>query len=223
MSKQLSIFTVLALLISIVSVTFAPNVYAYGDTGEDDSTSSHDMSESFEQQKQKKIEEYKAQLEQKREEIKQRAEKEVEAAKSKVEAKTKEVREKNCEARKAALGNKIKNTSEAAKRHYDKVTSFNEKIDAFVTKNSVTVENYDTLKTNIANAAAKADATVTALTDYNQQVDCTNIDEATAAVVAYKELLTDARDALKDYRTATKELLVAVKTAVEANRTEGAN
>jgi hypothetical protein len=223
MSKQLSIFTVLALLISIVSVTFAPSVYAHGGSDEDHSTASHDMSETFEQQKQKKLEEYKAQLEQKREEVKQRAEKEVEAAKNKVAAKTKEIREKNCEARKEALGNKIKNTSEAAKRHYDKVTSFNEKIEVFVTNNSVTVDNIDLLKTNVATAAAKADATVAALTNYEQQVDCANIDEATAAVVAYKELLTNARDALKEYRTETKELLVAVKTAVEANKTEGAN
>jgi lysyl-tRNA synthetase class II len=219
MVKNNSVLVSLLVVMGLVILAVSPVVFAH--EGEDHSTSTNEAStDSFEQQKQKKMEDYKQQLEQKREDAKQKAEEMVEAAKNKVEAKTKEVREKNCEARKQALGNKIKNTSEAAKRHYDKITSFNQKIDEYITKNSITVTNYDALKSTVTDKAAIAESAVTSLSEYEQQVDCANIDEATAAVIAYKELLTNARDALKEYRTATKDLLVAVKSAVDATKPE---
>jgi hypothetical protein len=228
MTKKISLTSLLLSVVLLIVLALAPSVFAEDGVQAEDDNRNTSLSETFEQQKEKKIEEYKKQLEQKREDAKQKAEEAVEVAKNKVEAKTKEVREKNCQARKEALGNKIKATSEAAKRHYDKITGFNQKIDEFVTNKSLVVANYDALQAAVTDKAAIADSAVTALSEFEQQVDCSNIDEATAAVLAYKELLTDARESLKAYRSATKDLLVAVKTAAEAaetqsTETEGAN
>lgn len=213
MIKKISLSTLLLAMIVIAGLLFAPFVRAEESTTvqNEDGTAA-----SFYEQKQKRLEELKLEAEKKREELQEQARLKVEEAKKQADAKKLELRQKNCEARSAALTNKIEATSTAAKRHQEKINWFNEKIEAFVTKYNLTVENSTELNKAVTDAAAVSQDAVDALAEYKTVVNCEDVDAATAQIIAYKDLLNSARDALKAYRTATKNWLVAVKTSAEA-------
>lgn len=214
MAKKITISLVYVVLL-IVSALLMVAVVRAEDTTETN-TGSSKKTESFTERKEKQVEEHKLEAEKKREEIKEQARLKVEEAKKEADAKKTEVRQKTCEARAEALKNKIESTSSSAIRNQEKIDDFNQKIDGFVKKYSLNVANYESLTASVAEKAAQSQQAIASLKTFPSNVDCGNVDAATASVIAYKSLVTSARDSLKDYRSATKDLLVAVKSTAEA-------
>ena len=182
-----------------------------------------ESSQEYEAEKEALAEQYREAYKQKVEAAREAAKQKLEEQKDAAEAKKLEVRQKSCEARSEALANKITATVAAAKRHQAKIDSFNVKINDFKTSRQLVVENYDALYVEVQTKAAASQAAVDELASFSAEVDCTDVNAATAKVVAYKEALKNTRDALKEYKTATKNLLVAVRTAAETEETDSSS
>lgn len=213
MKKTLSLSVLYMIAATVIATLLLVNIVKAEDVS---SSSQNQTTESFTERKQKQLDSYKLEAEKKREEAKEQARQKVEDAKKEVNAKKVEVRQKSCEARAEALKNKIEATSAAAVRHQEKIDEFNKKVDAFIQKYNLTITDYDILAGNVATKAAESQQAVASLKNYPSSVDCSNVDAATASVIAYKSLVSAARESLKEYRTATKDLLVAAKQAAES-------
>ncbi len=222
MTKKIRI-SVAYLVITLLSMLLIAS-YVYAEDTASYTTAEATIS-TFTERKQKQIEATKAEAEKKREEAKVQARQKVEDAKKEGNATKTDLRQKTCEARADALKNKIEATTAAAIRHQEKIDEFNAKIDVFVQKYNLNVANYDTLIATIATKAAASEQSVASLTSYPSTIDCTNVDAAAASAITYKTLTSSARDSLREYRLATKDLLVTVKAAAQTivNNSSSAN
>jgi hypothetical protein len=88
-------------------------------------------------------------------------------------------------------------------------------VQQFESSKQLQVSNYDAL---VATATAKqtaAASAVSALKALNVQIDCSQADPA-ATVATIKTAVADARTSLQAYRSALKDLVVALKGASSA-------
>jgi Fe2+ transport system protein B len=131
-------------------------------------------------------------------------------------------RQKACEARQKSIDRRTSNYGTAAQRHLDVFNSIFTKVQQFHDSKQLNVSNYDAL---VAAATAKqtaAQSAVTALKALNVQIDCTQSDPA-ATVATIKSAVADARTSLQAYRSALKDLVVALKGASSAQHTDTNN
>ncbi|HET6924487.1 MAG TPA: hypothetical protein VFH39_01485, partial [Candidatus Saccharimonadales bacterium] len=123
-----------------------------------------------------------------------------------------------CEAHAAEINTRSQNYAAAAQRHLDVFNSIFTKVQAFQTSKQLNVSNYDSL---VATATAKqtaAQSAVDALKALDVSIDCSSTDPA-ATVATLKEAVINARTTLQDYRSAIKDVIVALKGASTANTT----
>lgn len=128
---------------------------------------------------------------------------------------TEDQRQKACEQRQKSIDTRTTNWSAAAQRHLDVFNSIFTKVKAFHDSKQLNVSSYDTL---VAAATAKqtaAQSAVDALKALNVQVDCTQADPA-SSVATIKTAVSDARTTLQAYRSALKDLVVALRGASTA-------
>lgn len=159
-------------------------------------------------------------LEQRREAAKKR----LEEAKSKLEDEKEGVKErfKNaCEARKTNFANRLENMAERTQKHIEVLDKITERVKAFKESKALTVANYDALLTEVEAKKLVAHNLQEAIkekasTDFNCELGT-----AKETVSAFGDILHQQINALKDYKTAVKNLIVAVKTAAEATETTG--
>lgn len=143
----------------------------------------------------------------------------LEAKKEDAKKRTEEERTKSCEARSAELTKKLNKKVADATKHkavFDKI--YTRVTDFYKTKN-LNVAGYDAMVTKVDSAQAAADASIATLKGFDTTVDCTQVDSVATKVAAFQAGLKDTRDALKAYRTAIKDLIVAVKGNIPAENT----
>lgn len=121
-------------------------------------------------------------------------------------------RQKACQAHLTELQTREANYAKAGQTHYNTFTDIYNKVLAYQAQKNLTVSNYATLKTNVDTAQATAQAAVTTLGSTNVQVDCTAQDPA-ASLAVLKTAVSTARQDLQAYRTAIKNLIVAMLKA----------
>lgn len=165
-----------------------------------------------------------------REAAKQKAEAQREAAKNAIELKKqaiekaaelkkqsneerREARKQVCEKKEESLKKKMQNGSTIANKFFEKFGSFEKKVDAFITKKGLTVEDYDSLKSKVADARNNVETSVGTLKGLGADVNCGDADVVTQNLTNYRDSVKAARGALKDYRTALVDYLVAVKVS----------
>ena len=120
-----------------------------------------------------------------------------------------------CNQREHSITTRTANFGAAAQRHLDVFNSIFAKVQAFQTDKHLNVSNYDAL---VAAATAKqstAQSAVDALKALNVPIDCTQSDPA-GSVATVKAAVSDARTALQAYRSAIKDVIVALKGASTA-------
>jgi hypothetical protein len=125
---------------------------------------------------------------------------------------TQDKKQKACEAHKTEINKRANNYASAAQKHLGVFNDIFTKLQNFYTSKGLNVSNYDTL---VADATAKQTAAATAvqaLKDADVSIDCTSTDPA-STVATLKVTVANARQALKDYRTSLKNLVVAFKGA----------
>ncbi len=155
--------------------------------------------------------------------IKQEAKAELETLRENHQEKSVADRQKACEARQAEINARIGNYSAAAQRHLNVFTDILTKVENFYSSKKLNVSSYDSL---LATAQAKqtaAQQAVDTLKGLDVSIDCTQPDPA-QSLEAVKTAVGNARTALQAYRSAIKDVIVALEGASTANEsTTGGN
>lgn len=140
--------------------------------------------------------------------------KELEAKKEAAKAKTAEERKKVCEAKSSELSTRLKDKVASVEKHKAVFDSIFSRVTTFYASKNLNATGYDDLlaKTQAAQQAA-ADSIAT-LKTFNTTVDCNDVGAAATKIAAFKDSLTQTRDSLKAYRTALKNLVVAIKASI---------
>lgn len=148
---------------------------------------------------------------------------EVEKRRSELELKVKEVKAENkvrlddtrkkvCETRTEKINLIIQKRSEQATKQLEVFKKISDRVQTFVTTKNLTVENYDTLVATIGEKEAAAQAAI----DVNKQTtfECASASSDSPSQVP-RTTIEAVRNALQEYRTSIKNLIVNVKASAE--------
>lgn len=128
------------------------------------------------------------------------------------QAKSEEARKAACERRLNALESTMARRAEQAERHVGVFDKIFERVQGFYDSGQLTDPDYDTLKASVEAAQEKAQEEAAALEELNVEVDCENPDVA-ATVGAFRDSVSAARDALKEYRAELVKLISSLRAA----------
>ncbi len=121
-------------------------------------------------------------------------------------------RQKTCENIQKAVNNKLSAFNNNADKYLSRLDDVFTKLQDYQTANNVSADNYESLLTTAKDNQTTAAAAVTALSQVADSLDCTESDPA-AMLATAKESASGTRDALKAYRTALKNIVVALAQA----------
>jgi hypothetical protein len=119
---------------------------------------------------------------------------------------------KICEKRQNNINDRSTKIAERAAKHlavFDKIT---ERVETFYINKGTAFDTYDLLIDEVNAKRSAAQTTVNRLSSLKATFNC-NDAEPKLAIDGFKAALTDAQSALKEYRTAIKDLIVGVKSA----------
>jgi len=146
------------------------------------------------------------------------------AAQAKIAEHTEEQKTKRCEKRQADVNKITARIAERGQRQIDLFSTIATRVEAFYVKKGVTLSNYDQLVAAVDSAKANAQTTVDTIKTTTITLKCDGTDP-NGAGASFKAALKAEIQALKDYRTAVKNLIVGVKsvtsTTHDDSSTEG--
>src|SRR3989344_5038514 len=200
----------IALVLPIFGLIIGIPVFAQYDSSDTDSG----QSEAAKKAAKAKREAAKQAAEEKREASKQAAEKKREAAKNELEQKKDRLKEdklKICQEREDHISSSM---TGAASRGEEKIALFTkiaERTEAFYVYKGKVLSNYADLVAAVNTAKAAAQAAVDTVKAGSDDFKCDG-DNPKAAAKLFKIDIQAMNDALKDYRTAVKNLIVGIKS-----------
>lgn len=174
---------------------------------EDDQSATDDQSSNTEKTRTEMNDQHEQSIETHKTELKDRVEAMKENRTEKLETKRLEV----CQKRQSKINNIGSKSTEQNKKQLAVFQKIEANVEQFYVNKNLSAEGYDAAvaaaneKEAIAVASVEASAEVT--------FDCTTTDGAKPGS-AIKELMTSRHDALRNYRTAIKDLIVIVKKAI---------
>lgn len=126
-------------------------------------------------------------------------------------------REQLCNGRKSSIEDKVAVFSKSAEDHLVRFDTVYSNLDAYITAHSITSVNLTAAKSAQAAATDKAATLQTVVGDAT--VDCSNSTDVAAWLTQVRAAASDARDALKTYRTELKKVVVALQQVNSAKTT----
>lgn len=154
----------------------------------------------------------KQKVEERKTEIKER----IETAKTERTEKLATKKLEICEKRQDRINKLFENATERNKKQLAVFQKIEEKVKAFYTSKNITAEGYDAAVVNADEKEAAAVAAIEASSETS--FDCTTTDAAKPGA-GLKTAMQERHAALKDYRTAIKDLILVVKKHNGQNRT----
>lgn len=118
---------------------------------------------------------------------------------------------KACENRQASINNRTARISDRGTKHLALFTSIAERAEAFYAKKGKVLANYDALVAEVEAKKAAAQTAVDTIATSKATFTCEGNDPK-LAVADFKANLTLRNTALKEYRTAVKNLIVGIKS-----------
>lgn len=158
------------------------------------------------------VQEKRENLIQKRDEAKQRAE----ARKEKLDAKKLQV----CQRKEEIIKKRLESLTRLVTIQETKFDQISTRVQTFYTTKVLTkgktVPNYDSLVADIASKKGAVDAALTNAKTNAEGFSCDG-DDPKGALTQYRKGMQTTKEALKDYRTSIKNLIVAVKSVAGAS------
>lgn len=118
----------------------------------------------------------------------------------------------NCTKHEAKIKEKMANVSARGQKHLEVFTKIADRTDAFYASKERPVADYEKLAAEVEAKKKAAEAAILETSDAALAFSCDAADPK-ASVKEFKNLAAAQVQALKDYRTAIKNLIVAVKSA----------
>lgn len=128
-----------------------------------------------------------------------------------------------CENRQASYQSRLASIADRSERFIGVVDKILERVETFKETKNLGVPNYDTLLATVATKKLVVhDLQGAAKQKASEDFSCER-DAAFESVQAFKEILHQMIDALKEYKTSVKDLIVAVKTAARTAEGDAPN
>jgi len=137
--------------------------------------------------------------------------------KNKREQELKEKRKQQCAAKAEGVNTAFKKITENRRRIFTRLTEISDKVQAFVTNKQLTVENYDQLVATVTERKSTAEASINQVHAVNT-LSCNDIRSPKDQFKTFREKRQGSIDALKEYRTAIKKLILAVKSSIASHK-----
>ncbi len=135
------------------------------------------------------------------------------------QARLEEAKLKACQNREKAIQNIMIRLSDRGTRQLDVFTKISERTQAFYAEKGKTLSNYETLVANVEAKKAAAEAAVETVKNGSTEFECDG-ENPKAVVDSFKENLKSMNSALKEYKTAVKDLIVGVKSVQSTTTNE---
>jgi hypothetical protein len=212
--------TVVSMAVVFGAVTTTPQVSAEDGhnhtpgmdmSSDDKSTTAPDMQEQSAAAKARRAAEQAAK--QRREAAQQQLKERRAAAKERLS----EEKLKICEKRQSNINDRSTKIAERATKHLAVFDKIAERVKTFYTNKGTAFETYDLLVDEVDAKRSAAQSTIDRLSSLKATFNCSDA-EPKLAIEGFKSALTEAQAALKDYRTAIKDLIVGVKSASSTNQ-----
>lgn len=152
-------------------------------------------------------------------EKRQAAQEKAEQAKTRAQAKVSEAKQrlegkklKACEAREKRIDATMEQMTKRGETHIAVFTKIADRVQAFYAEKGRTVENYEALVADVQAKKLAAEQTVSGAQSVGEVFSCTS-DNPKIASAEFRDAHKAQVAALKEYRTAVKNLIVAVKSA----------
>ena len=209
------------MMLSLVAVAFVTAItLGYGSAAQAIDISQAEKARENSETVRQAAEEKKAAARERAEAAKARAQEKVTQAKERLEG----AKLKACEAREKRITQTMEQMSKRGTNHIEVITKISDRVQAFYTEKGRTVENYDAL---VADVAAKKQAAEQAVANAQSVGDVFSCDSDSPKIASqeFRAAHMTQVAALKEYRTAVKNLITAVKSAQSqtAAKTEGAS
>lgn len=143
----------------------------------------------------------------------QLAQSKAEEVKQRVQGKLDEKRKQTCEKRVATINRIMTNAATQGTNHLSVFDKISERVQKFYADKGLNVANYSALVAEVNAKKAAATAAIKAVQD-GKTFSCDG-DNPVGKIDAFNGQIRAMHQALKDYRTAIKNLIVAVKSAAE--------
>lgn len=174
--------------------------------------------EAAKQEFEAKREAAKQQFETNREAAKQQYEQNREAAKNKLE----ETKLRICQDREDKINNHMDDIAERGQKKIDLFSTIAERVKSFYLSKGKVLSNYDELVASVETKKAAAQAAVDEVIAGSVTFDCEG-DDPKGVASEFKTQVQAMNDALKEFRTAVKNLIVGVKSVQSTTVPEGDN
>lgn len=116
-----------------------------------------------------------------------------------------------CKKREANINKKMSNIADHATKQMSVFTKISDRTQAFYVKKGNTLTNYDALVAEVTAKKAAAETAAVTIKSASVEFKCDGTDPKGAAA-SFKESQKAMNSALKDYKTAVKNLIVGVKS-----------
>ena len=196
---------------ALLTLAFAPFVHAQTDNQSSDRRTNTDRTSQVESMS---TEDRSARIAEKRSEIRAKLEEMKKNRAEKLDARRLQV----CETREEKINSIIQKRSEQATKHLAVFQRIAGRVQEFVSDKNLTIEGYDELVSNIEAKEADAEAAIEANSD--NTFDCNTVDGAAPAKLP-RESFSAVNSALKEYRTAIKDLIVKIKAGQDKTQDTG--
>lgn len=133
-------------------------------------------------------------------------------AKQRVQGKLDEAKKKVCAARLNTIKKVMTDAGAMVQRHMETFDKIATRVEEFYTNKKLNVANYDELVAAVNSKKAAAQAAIATVKSQGGTFDCSGTNPVGSAD-QFKASIKAAKQALKDYRTAITNLIVAVKSA----------
>lgn len=153
------------------------------------------------------------------EDAKKNVEDRKEAIKQRQQAKLDQTKLKVCEKRLTNIKKIMSNIQERATRQIDVFTKISERTQKFYVDKQYSTQNYDSLVAAVNDKKTATESVVADVAAFGADFTCSG-DNAGSFKADVKAQLQAQNDALKDYKTAVKNLIVAVKSANSNDKQE---
>lgn len=159
---------------------------------------------------------FQSELQTRLEKAKEQRQEALDTKKEELRQKLTDTKKKACENHQNTINRLMTVMDKRRQNAFDRITQISDSVQAFYTKKSLVVADYEDLVAKV-NAAKAIAQTATAAQQAIPDLDCSG-DHPRADVASFKEKRADSIDAMKAYRDAVKALVQAVKSAADATK-----
>lgn len=213
--KQMLKRTIVGSAIALLLIPTVASAHEGHEHDTDKTTSDRDSSSKIATSSQapdaKRVQELRTKIDARLQEMKQERSSAVEDKKAEVRQRLSDAKKKVCEKHQTRINNLMTGMNTRRQNAFDRISQVSEAVQSYYANNELSVANYDELLATVTAAKAAAEAGLTAQQSA-PKLDCAG-EQPKADLSDFKTKRADSIDAMKEYRTAVKALVQAVRAA----------